>query len=82
MLAFLHMSKYQSAKNIEKLIINAVECEPYITADHQMVSTHLEELLLGTRVMKRMAGAEEALIAIKVSHPKADRAGAPRLAQT
>ena len=62
--------KYQSAKNIEKLIINAVECEPYITADHQMVSTHLEELLLGTRVMKRMAGAEEALIAIKVSHPK------------
>ena len=35
-----------------------------------MVSTHLEELLLGTRVMKRMAGAEEALIAIKVSHPK------------
>lgn len=61
--------KYQSAKNIEKLIINAVECEPYITADYKMVSEHLDELMLGTRVMKRMAGAQEALIAIKVSHP-------------
>lgn len=62
--------KYKSAKNIDKLLINAVECEPFITADYKMIQTHLDELILGTSVMRRMADAKEAVIAIKVSHPE------------
>lgn len=62
--------KYQFAKDVKKLIINAVECEPFITADYRMMSDHLQELLVGVLAMKKMAQAEEALIAIKKSHPE------------
>lgn len=61
--------KYRGVSGIEKLIINAVECEPFITADYKMVQANVEEMLLGVRTMKRMANAKEALIAIKKSHP-------------
>lgn len=61
--------KYQFAKDVKKLIINAVECEPYITADFKMMSDHLEEMIVGILAMKKMAQAEEAIIAIKKIHP-------------
>ena len=62
--------KYRNVKGIEKLIINAVECEPFITADYKMIESNAEEMLLGIRAMKKMADAKEALIAIKTSHPE------------
>ena len=61
--------KYRSVKGIDKLIINAVECEPFITADYKMIQKDVQDMILGIRVMKKMAGANEALIAIKKSHP-------------
>lgn len=62
--------KYRNVKGIEKLIINAVECEPYISADYKMIEANVQEMLLGIRVMKRMADAKEAIVAIKRSHPE------------
>lgn len=61
--------KYKFAKNVEKLIINAVECEPFITADYKMIQSHKEEFLTGVLAMKKMAEAKEAVIAIKKTHP-------------
>ncbi len=57
--------KYNNPKGIEKLIINAVECEPYITADYQMMSNNMRLLVLGVQAMFKMAKAEECLIAVK-----------------
>ena len=31
----------------ECVIINAVECEPYLTADHQLMLEHAEEIMVG-----------------------------------
>lgn len=62
--------KYRNVKNIEKLIINAVECEPFITADYKMIEANAAEMVLGVKAMKKMADAKEALIAIKKSHPE------------
>ena len=31
----------------ECVIINAVECEPYLTADHQLMLEHAEEVMVG-----------------------------------
>lgn len=59
--------KYKGVKGIETLIINGVECEPYITADFRMMDLHTEELLLGTQAMKKACGAKAAYIAIKVT---------------
>lgn len=60
--------KYKFAKDVEKLIINAVECEPFITADYKLVFEYCDDLIRGTLAMKKMAMAKEAVIAIKVTH--------------
>lgn len=62
--------KYKFAKDVEKLIINAVECEPFITSDYWLCEHECETMLVGIKAMKKMAQAKEALIAIKKSHPE------------
>ena len=60
--------KYKFAKDVEKLIINAVECEPFITADYKTIFAQKEEFVTGLMAMKKMAMAKEAVIAIKKTH--------------
>ena len=62
--------KYQGAKGIERLIINAVECEPFITSDYKAIESDLDTMLVGIRAMKKMCGAPVAEICIKKSHPE------------
>lgn len=62
--------KYQFAKDIEMVIVNAVECEPYITADYRMVNEYLKDMVTGIQAVKKMADAKKVLIAIK--HTKKD----------
>lgn len=57
--------KYKFAKDVKLLIINAVECEPYITADYKYVSEYKEDLLRGVKAMLKMCEAPEAAICIK-----------------
>lgn len=59
--------KYRGAKGIHTLVINAVECEPFITADYRIMNNQVEDLLYGTKAMLKMSGAKEALIAIKTT---------------
>jgi electron transport complex protein RnfC len=47
------------------VVINAVECEPYITADYKIMTEQLDKLILGTKAMLKMSGGKEAIIAIK-----------------
>lgn len=62
--------KYKFAKDIKKLIIDAVECEPYITADYKMIQANLDLMVTGILAMKKMAQAQEAVITIKKTHPE------------
>lgn len=57
--------KYQGAKDIHTVVINGVECEPYITADAVMMEQYTKELVIGASTMVKMAMAKEAVIAIK-----------------
>lgn len=61
--------KYKFAKDVNMLIINAVECEPFITADYKTIQERAKELRCGILAMKKMAMAKEAVIAIKKTHP-------------
>lgn len=61
--------KYMGANSIDTLIINAVECEPYITADYKVVMDNVQDFIHGVRIMKKMAGADTCFIAIKKTHP-------------
>lgn len=57
--------KYLPVKSAEILIINAVECEPYITADYTLILTEVEKLMRGIEYMMIACGAKKAAIAIK-----------------
>lgn len=57
--------KYKSTENIYKVVINAVECEPYITADYKEAMLNIDYLITGAKAMKKMADADEVVIAIK-----------------
>jgi len=57
--------KYKTAKGIEAVLINGVECEPYITADYCEMKEYLDYLIVGVQAMVKMADAKKAMIAIK-----------------
>ncbi len=58
-------AKYEKVDGIKKLIINAVECEPYVTADYKEIDNFVNYLMIGALAMKKMATADEVVIAIK-----------------
>jgi len=58
--------KYQNAKNIDTLIINGVECEPYLSTDYKVAEAYAEDVLKGAELLRLTAGASKCLIAIKV----------------
>ena len=60
----IHM-KYKTDKNIELLIVNAVECEPYITADYSIMNEKCNELLEGINNIIRINKINNAILAIK-----------------
>jgi electron transport complex protein RnfC len=52
-------------KVAEYLIINGVECEPYLTADHRLMLEHPEEVLVGTKILMKGLGVDKAIIGIE-----------------
>lgn len=68
---FPTFAKYQVAVDLDYVIVNAAECEPYITCDYKMIMTHCEVLLRGIEYAMKASGASHAFIAIKKSHPDA-----------
>ncbi len=60
--------KYKFAKDVEKLIINAVECEPFITADYKTIFCSERRICNRFNGYEKMAMAKEAVIAIKKTH--------------
>ncbi len=56
--------KYE-AKNINTLIVNAVECEPYIMADYALAKIKCEEILEAIDAILEINNIKEAIIAIK-----------------
>ncbi len=55
----------------EYLIINGVECEPYLTSDHRTMLERGEELLTGVEILKRAVGVEKAVIGVENNKPDA-----------
>ncbi len=47
------------------LIINGVECEPYLTSDHQLMMEKTEEILVGITILKKAIGVDRAVIGIE-----------------
>jgi electron transport complex protein RnfC len=58
-------------KKADVLIINGVECEPYLTADHRLMIEKPEELFVGIRILMIALGVEKAIIGIENNKPDA-----------
>ncbi len=58
-------------KKAKYLIINAVECEPYLTADHVVMLERAEEVMIGVSIMMKALSAEKAFIGIENNKPDA-----------
>lgn len=69
--------KYQTRDDIHTVIINAVECEPYLTCDYHFLIAHPEKLLRGASYMMRAADAERVVIAYKSYNQKIEDVLAP-----
>lgn len=57
----------------ECLIVNAVECEPYLTADHQLMLEHADEILVGLTILMKALRVSKAFIGIEANKPDAIR---------
>lgn len=58
-------------KKAEVLIVNGVECEPYLTCDHQLMLEHGEEIMIGIQLLMRALGIQKAIIGIEKNKPDA-----------
>ena len=57
-------------KKAEYLIINAVECEPYLTSDHRVMMEHAEEICIGISILRKALGVPNAYIGIENNKPE------------
>lgn len=57
----------------ECVIINAVECEPYITSDYRLMIEHTEEIIEGIALLMRAVNVNKAYIGIEENKPTAIR---------
>jgi len=58
-------------KKAELLIINGVECEPYLTSDHRLMLEKPREIITGTRILMKALGVTRAIIGIENNKPDA-----------
>ncbi len=57
--------------NVDTLIANACECEPYITADDSLLRTQPQRVLEGMRIMKRVLHPNRLVLAVEDNKAKA-----------
>ncbi|PSV95865.1 electron transport complex subunit RsxC [Photobacterium angustum] len=60
--------------NVDILIINAAECEPYITADDRLMRDYAEEVIEGVRILRHIISPKLTIIGIEDNKPEAIKA--------
>ncbi|APC39712.1 electron transport complex subunit RsxC [Clostridium estertheticum] len=58
-------------KKIDTFILNAAECEPFLTADHRMMLEHSDKIAIGVKLVMKVLGVEKAFVGIEDNKPDA-----------
>ena len=66
-----HVKISSGLGKVDTVIVNASECEPYITSDHRILLEHPEEVLGGVRLLARIFGVDRVHIAIEANKANA-----------
>ncbi|PLR53086.1 electron transport complex subunit RsxC [Chimaeribacter arupi] len=65
-------TKLQGGRHgVKTLIVNAAECEPYITADDRLMQEHAPAIITGTRILCHILRPERVIIGIEDNKPEA-----------
>lgn len=57
--------KFQTAKPIKTILINGIECEPYITADHRLMLEEPEKVIAGILLLEQIFSCHDARLCVK-----------------
>ncbi len=57
--------KLKPNKPIDAVLLNGCECEPYLTADHQVLLNYADDILYGLKAMMKAVGAPRGVIVIE-----------------
>ena len=68
--------KIPEGKSVDTLVINGIECEPYLTTDHRVMLEQKEDIFMGIRYLLKVTGAARAIIGVEAN--KLDAAEALR----
>lgn len=55
----------------EVLVVNGVECEPFLTCDHRLMIEHGEEIFIGISLIMKAINVDKAVIGIEANKPDA-----------
>jgi len=71
--AFPSHVKYSipEGQQIENLLINGAECEPYLTTDHRLMVERPEAVIHGTEIVRQKLEAKRATIGVEKNKPDA-----------
>ena len=58
-------------KKVDVLIVNGIECEPFLTADDRLMVEKAEQIIIGARIINKALGIQNAIIAIDENKPHA-----------
>ncbi len=63
--------KIPEGTQVDTLLINGVECEPYLTTDHRVMLEQTQDIFTGIRYLLKATGAERAIIGVEANKPDA-----------
>ena len=58
-------------KKVDCIILNGIECEPYLTADDRLMTEKAEQIIIGAKILNKALGIQKAIIAIDENKPRA-----------
>ena len=58
-------------KKVDCIILNGIECEPYLTADDRLMSERAEQIIIGAKILNKALSIQKAIIAIDENKPRA-----------
>lgn len=59
--------KIPEGKSCEVLLINGIECEPYLTTDHRVMLEQADDIHMGIRYLMKATGAQQTIIGIEAN---------------
>lgn len=60
-----------AGKQIDTVILNGAECEPYLTSDHRLMLEYPQDVLTGLQILMKMMGVTKGFVGIEDNKPDA-----------